>query len=50
MRRASGRRAAERAIIILENLDTIADDLHAGAILVLGEHSLRIRKLPLGGG
>jgi hypothetical protein len=47
MRRASGRRAAEQAIIIMENLDTIADDLHAGAILVLGEHSLRIRKLPL---
>jgi predicted nuclease of predicted toxin-antitoxin system len=48
MRRASGRRATEQAEIILDNLDVVRADLDAGAIVVLGEATLRIRRLPIG--
>jgi predicted nuclease of predicted toxin-antitoxin system len=48
MRRASGRRASEQAAIILSNLDIVRADLDAGAIVVLGEATLRIRRLPIG--
>ncbi|HEY3088426.1 MAG TPA: DUF5615 family PIN-like protein [Jatrophihabitantaceae bacterium] len=48
VRRASGRRASEQAAIILSNLDTVRADLDAGAIVVLGEATLRIRRLPIG--
>ena len=48
IRRASGRRASEQAAIILSNLDTVQADLDAGAIVVLGEATLRIRRLPIG--
>lgn len=47
IRRASGRRATEQAALIIDNLDAIADDLDAGAIVVLGEHAIRIRRLPI---
>lgn len=47
VRRLSGRRAAEQAAVILANLDTVTEDLEAGAIVVLTEDSLRIRRLPL---
>ena len=45
IRRLSGRRAAEQAAIILANLDQVAEDLTAGAIVVLHEDSLRVRRL-----
>jgi predicted nuclease of predicted toxin-antitoxin system len=48
LRRARGRRASEQAAIILSNLDTVRADLDAGAIVVLGEATLRIRRLPSG--
>jgi predicted nuclease of predicted toxin-antitoxin system len=48
IRRASGRRASEQAAIILSNLDTVRADLDTGAIVVLGEATLRIRRLPIG--
>lgn len=48
MRRASNRRAAEQAEIILDNLEVVRADLDAGAIVVLGEATLRIRRLPIG--
>jgi len=47
VRRLSGRRATEQAAIILANLDTVIDDLDAGAVVVLAEDVLRIRRLPL---
>lgn len=47
LRRAADRRAAEQARLILDNLDQVADDLTAGAIVVFGERSLRVRSLPL---
>lgn len=49
VRRASGRRAAEQALLIGENLPTVVTDLDAGAIVVLGEATLRIRRLPIVG-
>jgi predicted nuclease of predicted toxin-antitoxin system len=48
LRRASGRRASEQAAIILSNLNVVQADLDAGAIVVLGEATLRIRRLPIG--
>jgi hypothetical protein len=49
IRRLAGRRAAEQAAIILANLDQVAEDLIAGAIVVLHEDSLRVRRLPMPG-
>jgi predicted nuclease of predicted toxin-antitoxin system len=48
MRRAANRRADEQARLILDNLDAVAADLDAGAIVVLGEATIRIRRLPIG--
>ena len=48
MRRASGRRVANQAALILDNLAAVTSDLEAGAIVVLGEDTLRIRRLPIG--
>jgi predicted nuclease of predicted toxin-antitoxin system len=49
IRRLAGRRAAEQAALILANLDQVAEDLTAGAIVVLHEDSLRVRRLPMPG-
>ena len=49
IRRLAGRRAAEQAAIILANLDQVAEDLTAGAIVGLHEDSLRVRRLPMPG-
>ena len=40
-------RAAEQAALVLNNLEAVAEDLDAGAVAVLGERALRIRRLPL---
>lgn len=47
IRRASGRRAIEQAALIVDNLEAIAEDLEFGAVVVLGERALRIRRLPI---
>jgi predicted nuclease of predicted toxin-antitoxin system len=47
MRRASNQRPAEQAALILDNLDLVSDDLEAGAIVVLGESTIRIHRLPI---
>ncbi len=47
IRRLAGRRAAEQLAIIEANLDQTADDLNAGAIVVLSDEWVRIRRLPL---
>lgn len=47
IRRLVGRRAAEQAAIILANLDQVADDLTAGAMVVIREDTLRVRRLPM---
>ena len=47
IRRLAGRRAAEQSAIILANLDQIAEDLTAGAVVVIGDDWIRIRRLPM---
>lgn len=47
IRRLAGRRAAEQSQIILANLGQVAEDLTAGAVVVLHEDMLRVRRLPM---
>jgi predicted nuclease of predicted toxin-antitoxin system len=47
IRRLVGRRAADQASIILANLGQVAEDLVAGAVVVLHEDTLRVRHLPM---
>ncbi len=49
IRRLTGRRAAQQSAIILANLDQIAEDLTAGAVVVIGDDRIRIRRLPMPG-
>ena len=50
IRRAANRRASAQAALILANLPDVQEDLEDGAVVVLGDRSLRIRRLPIGGG
>jgi hypothetical protein len=43
----AGRRAAALAALTRENLPAAEEDLEAGAVAVLGDASLRIRRLPM---
>ena len=47
-RRPSQRRPSDQAMLLLANLDTVADDLSAGCVVVIEESRLRVRKLPIG--
>ncbi|MGV9711939.1 DUF5615 family PIN-like protein [Gordonia sp. NPDC003424] len=47
IRRASGRRASEQARLLIENLPLVAEELEAGAVVVLGEATIRVRRLPI---
>ena len=47
LRRATPRRAVDQARLILANLPAIEDDLTAGAVVILSDNRLRIRRLPL---
>lgn len=47
IRRAGGRRAAEQASLLIDNLPVAKDDLENGAVVVLGEKTMRIRRLPI---
>ncbi len=47
LRRQDRRRAAELAALILANLDEVAEDLESGAIVVLGQQRIRVRRLPI---
>ena len=49
VRRLVGRRAADQAAIILANLPAVGEDLEAGAVVVLTDEWVRIRRLPLSG-
>ena len=46
LRRQDERRAAEIAALIVANLDAIADDLVAGALVVVDDDRVRVRTLP----
>jgi predicted nuclease of predicted toxin-antitoxin system len=47
LRRQDHRRAAQVAELLALNLPMIADDLEAGAVVVLDEDRIRLRRLPL---
>jgi predicted nuclease of predicted toxin-antitoxin system len=49
IRRLIGRRAADQFEIIQANLPPVADDLAAGAVVVIGDYRVRVRRLPLPG-
>ncbi len=49
IRRLVGRRAADQSAIIQANLEQVAEDLAAGAVIVFGDDWVRIRRLPLPG-
>lgn len=49
IRRLVGRRAADQSAVIQANLPQMAEDLEAGAVVVLGDDWLRLRRLPLPG-
>jgi predicted nuclease of predicted toxin-antitoxin system len=49
IRRLVGRRAAEQATIIMANLPAVAEDLDSGAVVVLTDDWVRIRRLPMQG-
>ncbi len=47
IRRTAGRRAAQQARLLIDNLPAVRDDLEARAVVVLGETTMRIRRLPI---
>ena len=47
VRRLIGRRVPDLASVLIENLPLVEDDLEAGAVVVLGDAKLRIRRLPI---
>lgn len=47
LRRQGQRRAVELAALIVANLDQVAEDLDAGAVVVLEADRIRIRRLPI---
>ncbi|MGH3446442.1 MAG: DUF5615 family PIN-like protein [Nocardioidaceae bacterium] len=46
--RQGNRRPEHQAATLLENLDEVAEDLNAGAIVVFTNDNIRIRRLPVG--
>jgi predicted nuclease of predicted toxin-antitoxin system len=45
--RQTERRPLAQAALLLSNLDVIEDDLRKGTIVVIEDHRLRIRALPI---
>jgi predicted nuclease of predicted toxin-antitoxin system len=48
VRRVVGRRVEDMAGILIANLPQVEEDLRLGSIVVIGDDSLRIRRLPVG--
>jgi predicted nuclease of predicted toxin-antitoxin system len=47
VRRTQGRRVEQLVDLVVANLPAVEDDLVAGSIVVLGESTVRIRRLPI---
>ena len=48
VRRVIGRRVEQLAGLLVANLPQVAADLRYGSIVVLGDDSVRVRRLPIG--
>ena len=48
VRRVIGRRAEQLAGLLVANLPQVEEDLQLGSIVVTGDASLRVRRLPMG--
>jgi predicted nuclease of predicted toxin-antitoxin system len=48
VRRVVGRRVEALAALLLANLPGVEEDLRAGSVVVIGDDSLRVRRLPIG--
>ena len=48
-RRRTRRRPHEQVMVLLANLAALEGDLNAGAIAVIDDRGIRIRRLPIGG-
>lgn len=47
LRRSTPRRAVDQARLILANLPAVEEDLLSGAVVVISDERLRVRRLPL---
>ncbi|MDO8307762.1 MAG: DUF5615 family PIN-like protein [Actinomycetota bacterium] len=47
VRRVANRRSAELAELLLASLPPLADELGAGSVVVIGDSTVRIRRLPI---
>jgi hypothetical protein len=43
-----GRRVDEIASVVIDNLAAVEEDLRSGAVVVIGDETMRIRRLPIG--
>lgn len=50
LRRAQGRRSAQIAGLLIANLPQLEEDLAAGAVVVIRDDSVRVRRLPFAPG
>jgi hypothetical protein len=48
VRRVVGRRVEDLAGVLIANLPQVEEDLRLGSIVVIGDNTLRIRRLPIG--
>ena len=47
VRRVADRRVEDLAALLVANLPVVAQDLSSGCVVVIGEDSLRVRRLPI---
>lgn len=50
LRRAEGRRSAKIANLLMANLPQLEEDLAAGAVVVIRDDNVRVRRLPFAPG
>lgn len=48
VRRVAARRVDQLAALLLANLPHVDDELRSGSIIVIGDDSLTVRRLPIG--
>jgi predicted nuclease of predicted toxin-antitoxin system len=48
VRRVVGRRVQALSALLLANLPEVEDELRSGSVVVIGDDSIRVRRLPIG--